>query len=498
MRFGWMILVAGLIWIGAMTAHSSVTEEVAGGPSASEPTGASAAFTSDDGLIALARKRLEEGRFAEAERILRHQSPTPHPEAGEMLDIIGRFRAAYNLDADGLLARVREVIPDTTANDLERWRQAGQVQFRMIDGQLAYFGREPANLLRFCDEAKRRRRPLPSGPNSWKLEEHLARVIETSAREKKAEVVSLRHRVRYRLNIPAPAPYAKPGAVVRVWLPFPQDCERQGSVKLVSTTPRQALAAPNGGAAQRTVYFEQQVVDISKPMVFEEVFEFTSSAYYPTLDDAQARRLSADWSGGNLAERPPHILFTSQLRKTVAEVVGDETNPLKKARRIFHFIARNIAYCAEEEYSTIPSLSDKALTSRRGDCGVQAMLFITMCRAAGVPARWQSGWQTKREKYDMHDWAEFYVDPWGWLPADPSYGLRDSADRRIREFYFGHQDSYRLIVNRDYGCPLVPPKQSLRSEPLDFQRGEVEIDGHNLYFPHWDYDINVEWLDDGP
>jgi len=41
----------------------------------------------------------------------------------------------------------------------------------------------------------------------------------------------------------------------------------------------------------------------------------------------------------------------------------------------------------------------------------------------------------------------------------------------VREFYFGHQDSYRLIVNLDYGSPLVPAKQSLRSEPADFQRG---------------------------
>jgi hypothetical protein len=49
-----------------------------------------------------------------------------------------------------------------------------------------------------------------------------------------------------------------------------------------------------------------------------------------------------------------------------------------------------------------------------------------------------------------------------------------------------------MIVNRDYGSPLVPPKQSLRSEPADFQRGEVEIDGRNLYFDEWDYEFEFE------
>ena len=47
---------------------------------------------------------------------------------------------------------------------------------------------------------------------------------------------------------------------------------------------------------------------------------------------------------------------------------------------------------------------------------MQAMLFITMCRCAGVPARWQSGWETKPVGSSQHDWAEFYVEPWGWLP----------------------------------------------------------------------------------
>jgi transglutaminase-like putative cysteine protease len=142
----------------------------------------------------------------------------------------------------------------------------------------------------------------------------------------------------------------------------------------------------------------------------------------------------------------------------------------------------------------MPSFADACLARRRGDCGVKGTLFITMCRAAGVPARWQSGWETKPDDPDMHDWAEFYVAPWGWLPADASYGVQKGADDpRVRDFYCGRQDSYRLIVNRDYGRPLVPAKASPRSEPADFQNGEVEVDGQNLYFDKWSYDMRFEW-----
>ena len=39
---------------------------------------------------------------------------------------------------------------------------------------------------------------------------------------------------------------------------------------------------------------------------------------------------------------------------------------------------------------------------------------------------------------------------------------------------------------------LEPPKTSFRSEPTDFQRGEVEIDGHNLYFDEWEYKFDAK------
>ena len=172
--------------------------------------------------------------------------------------------------------------------------------------------------------------------------------------------------------------------------------------------------------------------------------------------------------------------------------MGDVTNPLDKVHRVFDWISSHVTWCAELEYSTIPSLSQKGLATRRGDCGVQGMTFITLCRAVGIPARWQSGWITLPTGWNMHDWSEFYVEPWGWLPADPSYGTRDHADARVRDFFCGGLDPYRLIVNLDYDRPLQPAKTSFRSEPNDFQRGEVEIDGHNLYFNEWDWTFQVD------
>jgi transglutaminase-like putative cysteine protease len=491
-----MFLRIGLIIAALMTSTARAQRPV--------PTGASVAFTSADPAIAEIRKIIVSGGFPSREQVAKLDAPSDDPQIvearQEMKEILQRMRQEYSLSAPQLLEKVKGKIADVSLDDLERWRSAGQLQYRMIDGQVAYFRREPANLWRFCNEAKERCAQEPATGAKFVLTDHLAKVIDEAKRSGQTEVVPIRHRIQYRLSVPANAAGAKKGSLLRVWLPFPQEYRQQREVKLISASPADPKITPNGirdgetlPNAQRTAYFEKTIDDPGKPSVFEITFEYVSYAYYPTLRDEDARPLSANFDRSWLAERSPHILFTPELKQTVAQVVGDETKPLAKARKIFHYVDSKIRYCAEEEYCLIPSFSTKALSSQKGDCGIQGTLFITMCRAAGVPARWQSGWETKPVGWNMHDWAEFYVEPWGWLPADPSYGLQKSDRADVREFFFGHQDSYRLIVNLDYGSPLVPAKQSLRSEPADFQRGEVELDGRNLYFNEWDYDIKFDW-----
>ena len=47
-------------------------------------------------------------------------------------------------------------------------------------------------------------------------------------------------------------------------------------------------------------------------------------------------------------------------------------------------------------------------------------------------------------------------------------------------------------MNDDYSQALYPAKIHFRSETIDFQRGEVEWEGGNLYFDQWDYQFDVE------
>ncbi len=446
-----------------------------------------------------ARQAMQAGRFTEAEEILRPALRDPDgpvvDEPAVLLEIMRRMRLDYNLSSDAMLAKLRTTLPDVAADDVTRWREQGVLQHRVIDGEVRYFNREPSNLFRFCAEA-RQRREVSREPDraGWKfdLPAHLARLLASAGKGDDPEVCPVKHHVTYRLAVKPNHPCVKSGAKVRCWLPCPQGYRQQRDVRLIKTEPEGGVIAPNGHP-QRTIYFEHTITDPKTPLAFQAEFEFVTSAYCPRLDldKVEPYDRSAGLYKEYTAERAPHIVFTPAIRQVVADVGGDEPNPLARARKLFHWMDGSIRYCAEMEYSTIPSIAAKAIETRRGDCGVQGLLFITLCRAAGVPARWQSGWESKPNGWNMHDWAEFYVEPWGWLPADPSYGLQDHPDPRVREFYCGHLDAYRMIVNLDYARELSPPKTSFRSEPNDFQRGEIEIDGHNLYFNEWEWTFRV-------
>ncbi|MBU0617313.1 MAG: transglutaminase domain-containing protein, partial [Planctomycetes bacterium] len=449
-------------------------------------SGATAIAEDTPDLLRRAQAAVEQGRFSEAERMLREQIADPEApvvdECAVALEIIRRIRLDFSLTPEQMLGKLRDSVPDVSTDDMERWREQGDLQHRVIDGEVRYFNRAAGNLLRASEEARSRRKAgVERAGWSFDLPEHVAQLLAEAQRSGDPLVHAIKHHVRYELSVKEGHPRLRKGAQVRCWLPFPQEYRQQRDVRLISTEPPDAVVAPNGHP-QRTVYFERVIEDPATPPKFAAEFEFVTYAYVPKLDLGKVEPYN---TGGTLyreftAERPPHIVFTPEVQHLATEIVGDETNPLSRARRVFRWVDGNVPWYAEMEYGTIPNLSAKGLKTRQGDCGVQGLVFITLCRAAGIPARWQSGWETLPNRWNMHDWSEFYVEPWGWLPADASYGLQKHSDPRVREFFCGHMDPYRLIVNLDYSRELHPPKTSFRSEPNDFQRGEIEIDGHNL------------------
>ena len=182
-------------------------------------------------------------------------------------------------------------------------------------------------------------------------------------------------------------------------------------------------------------------------------------------------------------EEAPHIVFTPALRALAAQLTRGVTSPAEKARRFYDYITRNVHYHYQPSYFVLEDIPTRCAMDRRGDCGVMALTFITLCRIAGIPARWQSGLAVGPGKCGCHDWAMFYIAPRGWMYADCSYGasMARAGEEELRRHYFGSIDPGRMVANRAFQAAFDPPMLGFRADPYDNQTGEVEADGAGLW-----------------
>ena len=195
-----------------------------------------------------------------------------------------------------------------------------------------------------------------------------------------------------------------------------------------------------------------------------------------------------------LGEFAPHIVFTPYLKALAEEIRGDETNPLVIARRIYDYITLCLRYTYVRNYSSLDSIAEVMAINGKGDCGMQGILFIALCRICGIPARWQSGLYSGPNDVGEHDWAEFYVPSVGWVYCDPSLGM--FAKLRNQEFrwnfYFGNIEPYRVPTNCGYQTEFTPKMNHLRKDIVDSQNGEAEYEDTPLY-----KDIYYDYFDQG-
>jgi len=77
----------------------------------------------------------------------------------------------------------------------------------------------------------------------------------------------------------------------------------------------------------------------------------------------------------------------------------------------------------------------KALQHGKGDCTEYADLFVAICRAKNIPARVVTGYTVGVDPTSSkHNWAEVYLQEYGWVPFDPSTGDKDGVIIRNRAF----------------------------------------------------------------
>jgi hypothetical protein len=438
-----------------------------------------------------------EGRFSDAEALaaafLAKHLPPGTADVADAAERLRRLRREYRLTKDALREALRKSLDGLTDEEFARFDAEGRFDKRTIDGTVFYMNASRSNLFFRYPELKARRKDGKKDTLGDVVLPHIREAKSAASSARAREVLPAMLEATMTVTVEKDALPA--GKVVRCWMPIPRSLPHQRPGGIVESDPPVPLL-DRESSLMRAAYLERPAVK-GAPTAFRIRHRFTSLAVVPGVPPTSPPdRLSTEDLSRYTTETPPHVVFTPKIRAASKEIVSDAAEKGAIARRIYDWIGDHISYSYCVEYSTSRNLSEATLLRRYGDCGEESLLFITLCRLNGIPARWQSGWAAWPGNVTMHDWAEIWLDGVGWAPVDPymavyAKGKPDAMRTEIRDFYFGGLDHWRLITNSDHGVPLVPNKPSLRSDTVDFQRGEVECDGKNVYFDRFDYEMEI-------
>ncbi len=375
-----------------------------------------------------------------------------------------------------VIAMLREQVSDFDEADLERLDREGLAEWLFIGGEKHYIHNIVRNVTAKDPEIRQRAGIAPSG-------HALQEVIE----EMRSEGFACR-RIRLRESIRLNDGLFRPGRKLRIHLPVAAEHHQISDVKVFAYTGSEAAAKLQAGSCTVTI---DPADSLCRAICFEDVpsenreyfveYEYTVNAVYHDFSERDREESAKHFVQDPqaqlyLGEQAPHIRFSPYLCALAAEIAGEEREPLAVARRIYDYITTKVRYSFMREYFLMPDIPQYCARNLRGDCGVQALLFITLCRLCGIPAKWQSGLYAAPGDVGPHDWALFYVEPYGWLFADPSFGGAAFADRdeARRDFYFGNLEPYRMAANNAFQQPFAVGKRFLPIDPYDNQSGEME------------------------
>lgn len=169
-----------------------------------------------------------------------------------------------------------------------------------------------------------------------------------------------------------------------------------------------------------------------------------------------------------LVDDTKFAIESETIKNAVKKAVGDEINPYWIMRKIFRYIIDNMEYERVGWWNIAPTVLERG----NGSCSEYSFVFIAMCRAAGLPARYEGAIAQRgdlaSEDEVFHRWCQVYLPNYGWVPVDPQGGDQERPEAQAR--YIGHLSSRTLVTT---------------------------VGGGGSDYMGWEYNSNETWKSEG-
>ena len=150
---------------------------------------------------------------------------------------------------------------------------------------------------------------------------------------------------------------------------------------------------------------------------YQQVLEQTSNYVVIKVNKPKPNEVKETLSANQLEQYKASTSFLNLedtlIAKTIKKVVGSETDPWKKVLLIRDWTNKNMKFNAGIALAP----SSEVIRNMEGTCVSFGTILTTLCRAAGIPARYATGFIYADGMWGGHVWAEVYVNE-AWIPVD--------------------------------------------------------------------------------
>ena len=271
---------------------------------------------------------------------------------------------------------------------------------------------------------------------------------------------------------------------VRGWFWMPEDRPEQKVLEFRVVEAPASLRITRDSAYGRHWLYADAAADTNKPLRIVTEFKVLRKKIAGVADASKAGPITDEHRRTFTSELrldEKHMEVTPTIQRIADGLAGSEKNPVVQAKRFFNYVIEK-----SDHYSKFGSMPKGKCLGDAGECLAgtgdcctdQHALFISLCRARGIPCRLMFGSRLKPENLGKdHDpgyrcWPNFFAPGLGWVPLDVSSG--DTAAAGHAEDWFGGLDENRLewAEGRDFD---LEPRSDVRPDLVI--RGWVEVDG---------------------
>lgn len=285
------------------------------------------------------------------------------------------------------------------------------------------------------------------------------------------------------------------GKEAKLWIPYPVS-DRYQAISDVKVA---------GDYASSAVYTDRT---FGTPILYAEwpkdavnrKLTFTFSVERQEIRQTNLPAKEPKWNPADYAE---YLNATSlgpidgDVKKLALQITKGKKTVLAKSRAIYDWVCDNMyrdpdtVGCGRGDVCAL-------LLKPGGKCTDISSFYITLCRAAGIPAREVFSIRLGKKAEEnittyQHCWAEFFLPGYGWVTVDPADVRKamlveklersDPKAMEYREYFWGGIDPYRVVIATGRDLVLTPPQAGTPLNTFGYPYAEVGDKAIDFYKP---------------